>query len=81
MNVPRLILAIVAGFIVIFATDYLIHGVWLVPDYSATKSLWQPDAEMNARMTRLGYVFAIVATVALLVLIARYVARVSGWLQ
>ena len=35
----------VAGFIVIFATDYLIHGVWLMPAYNATKSLWRPDAE------------------------------------
>jgi hypothetical protein len=66
---------------VIFATDYLIHGVCLMPDYNATKSLWQSDAEMNACMTRLSYVFAIVAAVAPLVLIAPYVARVSGWLQ
>jgi hypothetical protein len=50
MNIPRLILAIVAGFIVIFATDYLIHGVWLMPDYNATKAIWRPDAEMNARV-------------------------------
>jgi hypothetical protein len=49
MNMNRLILAIVAGFIVIFATDYLIHGLWLVPDYEATKSLWRPEAEMHSR--------------------------------
>jgi hypothetical protein len=49
MNMKRLILAIVAGFIVIFATDYLIHGLWLVPDYEATKSLWRPEAEMHSR--------------------------------
>jgi hypothetical protein len=49
MNIPRLILAIVAGFIVIFATDFLIHGVWLVPDYKATESLWRPESEMQSR--------------------------------
>jgi hypothetical protein len=49
MNIKRLILAMVAGFVVIFATDYLIHGLWLVPDYEATKSLWRPEAEMNSR--------------------------------
>jgi hypothetical protein len=49
MNIPRLLLAIVAGFIVIFGTDYLIHGIWLAPDYEATKSLWRPEADMNSR--------------------------------
>lgn len=47
MNIPRLLLAIVVGFLIIFGTDYLIHGVWLMPDYDATKSLWRPDAEMQ----------------------------------
>ncbi len=47
MNIPRLFLAIVVGFLVIFGTDYLIHAVWLMPDYKATASLWRPDAEMQ----------------------------------
>jgi hypothetical protein len=50
MNIPRLLLAIVVAFAVIFGTDYLIHGVWLMPDYNATKSLWRPDNEMNAHI-------------------------------
>jgi hypothetical protein len=49
MNIKRLILAMVAGFVVIFATDYLIHGLRLVPDYESTKSLWRPEAEMHSR--------------------------------
>lgn len=49
MNIPRLLLAIVVGFILIFATDMLIHGMWLKPDYEATKTIWRPDAEMQAR--------------------------------
>lgn len=49
MNIKRLILAIVVAFIFIFATDFLIHGVWLGPDYKATEHLWRPEAEMRAR--------------------------------
>lgn len=49
MNIPRLLLAILAAFIVVFGTDYLIHAVWLMKDYDATKSLWRPEAEMEAR--------------------------------
>ena len=49
MNLPRLILAIVVAFIVIFGSDMLIHAVWLKPDYEATKSLWRPEAEMQSR--------------------------------
>lgn len=49
MNFTRLILAIVVAFVFIFATDFLIHAVWLKPDYEATKELWRPEAEMGAR--------------------------------
>src|ERR1700759_5677143 len=50
MNIPRLLLAIVAGFIVIFATDFLIHSVWLMKDYEATKAIWRPEAEMGSHI-------------------------------
>lgn len=49
MNLKRLLLAIVVAFVFIFATDFLIHAVWLKGDYAATKELWRPEAEMNAR--------------------------------
>src|SRR4030081_1253806 len=55
MNMKRLILAIALGFVVIFATDFLIHGVWLKPDYEATKAIWRPETEMQAH----GYWFFI----------------------
>ena len=45
----RLLLAIVVAFVFIFATDFLIHAVWLKPDYEATKELWRTEAEMGAR--------------------------------
>ena len=46
----RLVLAIIAGFVVIWVTDFLIHGVWMMPDYRATQSLWRPEAEMQSYM-------------------------------
>lgn len=49
MNIPRFVLAIVAAFIFIFLSDYVIHAIWLMPDYKATSSLWRSDAEMMAR--------------------------------
>ena len=50
MNIKRLILAILAGWMAIFATDYLIHELWLGPIYQATKPLWRPEEEMHARI-------------------------------
>jgi hypothetical protein len=50
MNMKRLILAILAGWVVIFATDFLIHHLWLGPIYEATKSIWRPEEEMHTHM-------------------------------
>ncbi len=50
MNIKRLILAILAGFVFVFASDFLVHGLWLAPDYQATAQLWRPDAEMQAHL-------------------------------
>lgn len=49
MNIKRLLLAILAGWVVVFATDYLIHEVWLAPLYAATKPLWRPGSEIATR--------------------------------
>ena len=48
MNIKRLLLAILAAFATIFVTDYLIHGIWMMPVYRATASLWRPETEMGA---------------------------------
>lgn len=45
----RLLLAMLAGFAVIFLSDLLIHGFWLARAYEATKAIWRPEAEMNRR--------------------------------
>ncbi len=50
MNPKRLVLAIVAAFAGVFATDFLIHGVWLADTYKATASLWRSEAEMQSHM-------------------------------
>ncbi|MSU57677.1 MAG: hypothetical protein EXS35_05765 [Pedosphaera sp.] len=47
MNTKRLILAIIVVFVAIFATDFVIHGVWLKNDYAASAGLWRPEAEMQ----------------------------------
>jgi len=50
MNPKRLILAIVAVFVGVWVTDFLIHGVWLQSTYKETMSLWRPEAEMKGHM-------------------------------
>ena len=55
MNIKRLLLAIAVAFVVLFATDFLIHGIWMTPDYRVTQQLWRTDPEMNARI---GWMFA-----------------------
>lgn len=46
MNFKRLLLAIVTVFAVLFASDWLIHGVLLKNAYQATAALWRPEAQM-----------------------------------
>ena len=46
MNIKRLLLAVVAGYVVIFATDWLIHEKWLAPDYAATQQVWRAKEDM-----------------------------------
>jgi len=50
MNTKRLILAIVVAFVVLWVTDFLIHGVWMTPEYRATQQLWRTDAQMQSHM-------------------------------
>ncbi len=50
MNPGRLVLAILAGFIYIFASDYVIHAIWLEPDYKASAVLWRTEFGMRSRL-------------------------------
>jgi hypothetical protein len=50
MNTKRLMLAIVVAFVVLWITDFLIHGVWMTRDYQATQQLWRTHTEMQSHM-------------------------------
>ena len=50
MNIKSLIITIVVAFVTVWATDFLIHAVWLSATYGATKELWRPEAEMMEKM-------------------------------
>ena len=50
MNTKSLLITIVVAFVTVWATDFLIHGVWLSATYGATKELWRPESEMMAKM-------------------------------
>ncbi|MEZ4749119.1 MAG: hypothetical protein R3B54_00420 [Bdellovibrionota bacterium] len=47
INIPRFVIAVFVMFIFIFATDFVLHGIILKPDYAATASIWRPEAEME----------------------------------
>src|SRR5229473_2256106 len=49
MNSKRLIIAIFTGFVFLFGSNFLIHVLWLRPDYMATMSLWRTETERNVR--------------------------------
>lgn len=50
MNTKSLLLTILVAFVTVWATDFLIHAVWLSSTYAATKELWRPEAEMMSKM-------------------------------
>ena len=50
MDMKKTIGAIVAGYVVQFGGNFLIHGVWLKQDYINTASLWRSSEAMNSRM-------------------------------
>ena len=50
MNIRSLLITILVAFATVWATDFLIHGLWLASTYKATAELWRPEAEMMARM-------------------------------
>lgn len=50
MNAKRLILAMLAVFLAIWITDFLIHGIWLLGTYKETASLWRTEEDMSNHM-------------------------------
>jgi len=73
MNTGRLLLAILAGFVLIFATDFLIHAVWLDAAYKASAALWRPEADMQRR-------FVLMLAAQLICAVAfTYIWAKTGW--
>ncbi|HEX7515808.1 MAG TPA: hypothetical protein VF345_00830 [Chthoniobacterales bacterium] len=78
MNIKRLILAIIAGWVVIFATDFPIHEIWLKPVYEATKPLWRPDNEMHTRVCWMFFAQFLIAATFVIVWAKGFAGRSIG---
>ena len=78
MNIPRLFFAIVAVFIVMFASDALIHGMWLKPDYDAAKAIFRPEAEMGSYLPCLIFAQIVCATSFVVVWAMGFAGRSVG---
>lgn len=50
MNVKKLVVAFVAAYVVLMATNWLIHDVWLMRDYAAIPDSWRPIADMQHKI-------------------------------
>jgi hypothetical protein len=46
VNIPRFLVCVLAGFITLFVTDFIIHNILLADTYNATKNLWRSPEEM-----------------------------------
>jgi hypothetical protein len=52
MNPKRIVIALIAAFLVLNVTDYLIHQVWLSSTYQPdVGKLWRAEADMKAHMS------------------------------
>ena len=50
MNRKRLLLTIVVAFVVVFAVDFIYHGILLKGIYNETASLWRSELAMRSMM-------------------------------
>lgn len=52
VNIPRFLISVIAGFIFVFAYDYIVHGIVLADIYAETPELWRgPENMIIAWMT------------------------------
>ena len=78
MNPKRIILALIAAFIALSATDYLIHQVWLKDTYALDiGKLWRAEADMKAHMSGI-FVGQFLVAVAFTMLWARIALGGAG---
>ena len=50
MSYKKFWLSVLAVWLVKFVTDWVLHGIWLQPDYQETAQFWRPMAEMGRTM-------------------------------
>jgi hypothetical protein len=70
----RIILAVVAVFIVWSILDFILHGLLLRPTYEATANLWRPMDQMNMPLM---YFVTLVFTVCFVLIYGLLVGRKS----
>jgi hypothetical protein len=68
----RIILAIVAIFVVWSVSDFIIHGLILGPTYEVTQELWRPMNEMKMVVL---YSTVLIAAIAFVCIYARFVTE------
>ncbi|CAN5637666.1 hypothetical protein BH20VER1_BH20VER1_02910 [soil metagenome] len=51
MNTQRFLVAVAVAFVFTFLCDFLIHAIWLDPDYRATSEVWRSEPQMQARFS------------------------------
>ncbi len=47
LNIKSLVISLIVAFIAVFATNFVIHQLWLGDFYKATASLWRTESEMQ----------------------------------
>ena len=50
MDLKKLALAVVAAYIVLMGTEYVVHDIWLRHAYEALPDSWRPVDQMQAKM-------------------------------
>ena len=78
MNPKRILIALIAAFVAISATDFLIHEVWLKSTYALDAGkLWRAEADMKSHMSGI-FVGQFLAAVAFTMLWARIALGGAG---
>ena len=78
MNPKRILLALVAAFITITATDFLIHQVWLKDTYALDiGKLWRTEADLQSHLSGI-YIGEFMVAIAFTMLWARIVVGGAG---
>jgi len=81
MNAKQKWLAVLGAFVVIWASDFLIHHLWLGDFYRAHAHWWRPEAEMASLMHVMFLAQLILAWLLVLVYARGYEADKAGLAQ